>query len=118
MQDDDKGMGIAWSIPRDGRIRLSFDRVWLRMFVNTIEGFARVPEMSTKTLESMMERIKDFHGKLKTSGDFCVLDSDVTSEDPILAMYKPGSGKRVLYKTLVNRLVLVIALYGDLLYSP
>jgi hypothetical protein len=45
------------------------------------------------------------------------LDSNLTNQDHVLHIYRPGSSGTVVHPTQNNRLVLAITLYGDLLYS-
>jgi hypothetical protein len=99
--------GIALPVPRDGRIRLSFDLPWLWEYeaeirpVNTEKDNEN--EKFRKALESKMEEIEKFYQKLKKSGDFCILDINLTNEDTKSAIYRPGPISRV------ERLVLMIA---------
>lgn len=88
--------GIALPIPRDGRIRLSFDLPWHweyeahMMSLDTEKGLT--PEDKgklRKALESKMEKIETFHKKLCESGDFYVLDINPTKQDTELATYRP-----------------------------
>jgi hypothetical protein len=109
-------MGIAWSIPRDGRIRLSFDLHWLGKFINlTGEGDQRKGPM-IRTIKEF-KALYDKRLEQRISVDFCILDSNLTNQDHVLHIYRPGSSGTVVHPTQNNRLVLAITLYGDLLYS-
>ncbi|KAL5313133.1 hypothetical protein ACEPPN_018866 [Leptodophora sp. 'Broadleaf-Isolate-01'] len=116
MLDVDKEMGIAWSIPRDGRIRLSFDLGWLTKFEDSMhhwdaeEPTSERKEKSRKALESKMRTIKEFHNNLRKSGDFCIVDSNLANPDPVLAIYRPGYSNVEVYQTKSNRLVLMGAI--------
>jgi hypothetical protein len=114
---NDKEMGVAWDIPRDGRIRLSFDLGWLGKFVDKMAGLRPHRNEPSVTLKSMMQTIKKFYGKLGELVDFCILDTNLKDSGPVLAIYRPGSSHVEEHQTQDNRLVLVIALYGDLLCS-
>lgn len=89
--------GIALPVPRDGRIRLSFDLPWLWeyeahiMSLDTEKGLTpEDKEKLRKALESKMENIETFHKKLCESGDFYILDINLTNQDTQVATYRPG----------------------------
>ena len=101
-------IGITLPVPRDGRIRLSFDLPWLweyeahLMSLDTKKGEDK--EKLRKAVESKMEKIETFYKEFRESGYFCILDINLTNQDIELAV----SGAED--SDWVERLVLMIAL--------
>ncbi|PQE33411.1 hypothetical protein CJF32_00011124 [Rutstroemia sp. NJR-2017a WRK4] len=83
-----KEIGIAWFLPHDGRIRLSFDLYWLQQ-----------DRKSRDALESKIQTIKKFYDNRGRFLDFYILDSNLAKSDHILAIYRPGSCDVEMYST-------------------
>jgi hypothetical protein len=104
--------GIALPVSRDGRIRLSFDLPWLWEYEAEIRSFDTEKDKGKlrKALESKMEEIEKFYNKLcDESGDFYILDINLTNQDTKLATYRPGPVFDPEDSDRVGRLVLMIA---------
>jgi hypothetical protein len=90
-------LGTALSVPRDGRIRLTFDLSWLWTYeqhiVRVLNEKRDEKQRTREAVLSKIESLRRFDKAMRELGDFCVFDSDPSNpgSDPVVYRLGPGN---------------------------